>query len=214
MQDELTIGDKPIPNRNNKPGMVRSNTGTTRPQTENIPPGRPSGHRPMRSQEEAMRARRAAAKPSLSSRPREEEVLDIFADPNDSPRQRARRNSDTSIMERKPKLLDPEDQRRRLEKEKRHRDRKRAAEKAKKKAPLDVIDQLDATSIFGIGSKFNFFFFIILYLITLLIDVQHSIMMGHSMPATQNVIEKEVVVHQCKPSLKIQLTIHLVVEDL
>ncbi|THV48404.1 hypothetical protein BGAL_0250g00030 [Botrytis galanthina] len=150
--DELTIGDKPIPNRNNKPGMVRSNTGTTRPQAENIPPGRPSGHRPMRSQEEAMRARRAAAKPSLSSRPREEEVLDIFADPNDSPRQRARRNSDTSIMERKPKLLDPEDQRRRLEKEKRHRDRKRAAEKAKKKAPLDVIDQLDATSIFGIGT--------------------------------------------------------------
>ncbi|KAF7898480.1 hypothetical protein EAF00_004926 [Botryotinia globosa] len=150
--DELTIGDKPIPNRNTKPGMVRSNTGTSRPQAENIPPGRPSGHRPMRSQEEAMRARRAAAKPSLSSRPREEEVLDIFADPNDSPRQRARRNSDTSIMERKPKLLDPEDQRRRLEKEKRHRDRKRAAEKAKKKAPLDVIDQLDATSIFGIGT--------------------------------------------------------------
>ncbi|TGO39354.1 hypothetical protein BHYA_0055g00060 [Botrytis hyacinthi] len=149
--DELTIGDKPIPNRNNKPGMVRSNTGTTRPQAENIPPGRPSGHRPMRSQEEAMRARRAAPKPSLSSRPREE-VLDIFADPNDSPIQRARRNSDTSIMERKPKLLDPEDQRRRLEKEKRHRDRKRAAEKAKKKAPLDVIDQLDATSIFGIGT--------------------------------------------------------------
>ena len=56
-------------------------------------------------------------------------------------------------MERKPKLLDPEDERRRLEKEKRYRDRKRAADKTKKKAPLDVIDQLDATSIFGIGSR-------------------------------------------------------------
>ncbi|TEY74675.1 hypothetical protein BOTCAL_0071g00090 [Botryotinia calthae] len=149
--DELTLGDKPVPNRSSKPGMVRSNTGTTRPQGENVPPGRPSGHRPMRSQEEAMRARRAAGKPSIS-RPRKEEELDIFADPSDSPKRRARRNSDTSIMERKPKFLDPEDERRRLEKEKRHRDRKRAAEKTKKKAPLDVIDQLDATSIFGIGT--------------------------------------------------------------
>ncbi|KAI9641907.1 hypothetical protein NHQ30_009775 [Ciborinia camelliae] len=155
--DELTLGDKPkpVPNRSQKPPTMRSNSVNTQSspqgQVENIPPGRSSGHRPTRSQEEAMRARRAAGKPS-SSRPRKEEELDIFADPNDSPRRGARRNSDTSIADRKPKLLDPEDQRRRLEKEKRHRDRKRAQDKTKKKAPLDVIDQLDATSIFGIGA--------------------------------------------------------------
>ncbi|RAL66029.1 hypothetical protein DID88_005690 [Monilinia fructigena] len=154
--DELTLGDKPkpVPDRSQKPGMNRSST--TNPhsfdQVENIPPGRSSGHRPMRSQEEAMRARRANGKPSSSRPPRKEEELDIFADPNDSPKRRVRRNSDTSIMERKPKLLDPEDERRRIEKEKRHRDRKRAQDKTKKKAPLDVIDQLDATSIFGIGA--------------------------------------------------------------
>ncbi|ESZ94806.1 hypothetical protein SBOR_4825 [Sclerotinia borealis F-4128] len=123
--DELTLGNKPIPNRSQKPVLMRSNTGATQPppydQAENVPPGRPSGHRPMRSQEEAMRARRAHGKPS-SSRPRKEEELDIFADPNDSPRRRARRNSDTSIADRKPKLLDPEDERRRTERDKRHRD--------------------------------------------------------------------------------------------
>ncbi|APA11876.1 hypothetical protein sscle_08g066460 [Sclerotinia sclerotiorum 1980 UF-70] len=148
--DELTLGDKPVPDRSQKPGLMRSNTSANQ-QAENIPPGRPSGHRPMRSQEETMRARRPAGKPS-SSKPRKEEELDIFADPSDSPKRRARRNSDTSIMDRKPRLLDPEDERRRLEKEKRHRDRKRAQDKTKKKAPLDVIDQLDATSIFGIGA--------------------------------------------------------------
>lgn len=105
----------------------------------------------MRSQE-AMRATRANGEPP-SSRPRQEDELDIFADPNDSPKQGGRRNSDTSVMERKPKLLDPEDERRRLEKEKRHRNRKRTQDKTKKKNPLDVIDQLDATSIFGIGGR-------------------------------------------------------------
>ncbi|QSZ36550.1 hypothetical protein DSL72_006430 [Monilinia vaccinii-corymbosi] len=150
--DELTLGEKPTPNRSQKPGMHRSSTAqpSSYDKVENVPPGRSSGHRPMRSQEEATRAR-AHGKPS-SSRPRKEEELDIFADPNDSPRRRARRNSETSIMDRKTKLLDPEDERRRIEKEKRHRDRKRAQDKTKKKAPLDVIDQLDATSIFGIGA--------------------------------------------------------------
>ncbi|KAB8294921.1 hypothetical protein EYC80_006878 [Monilinia laxa] len=136
--DELTLGDKPkpVPDRSQKPGMNRSNTTNPHPF----------------DQEEAIRARRTNGKPSSSRPPRKQEELDIFADPSDSPRRRARRNSDTSIMERKPKLLDPEDERRRIEKDKRHHDRKRAQDKTKKKAPLDVIDQLDATSIFGIGA--------------------------------------------------------------
>ncbi|KAM3078708.1 hypothetical protein ACMFMG_006574 [Clarireedia jacksonii] len=141
--DELTISDKPapVPNRNNKPPPPpRSISERTQPPIygslrENV---RPGGHRPNRSRdEEGMRARKA--KQTLE--------LDIFADPNESPKPRARRNSDTSIVG--SKLLDPEDERRRLEREKRHRRREKDR---KPKNPLDIIDQLDATSIFGTGA--------------------------------------------------------------
>jgi hypothetical protein len=101
---------------------------------------RPGGHRLNRSRdEEAFRAKKG----------RQNLELDIFADPNESPKRTARRNSDTSIVG--GKLLDPEDERRRLEREKRHRRREKDR---KPKNPLDIIDQLDATSIFGTGGEF------------------------------------------------------------
>ncbi|PQE24447.1 Pal1 cell morphology protein [Rutstroemia sp. NJR-2017a BBW] len=139
--DELTLVDKPVPNRSNKPPPPpRSITDRGQPPAygsmrENV---RPGGHRINRSRdEEALRAKKA----------RQNLELDIFADPNESPKTRVRRNSDTSIVG--GKLLDPEDERRRLEREKRNRRREKDR---KPKNPLDIIDQLDATSIFGTGA--------------------------------------------------------------
>ena len=61
-------------------------------------------------------------------------------------------------MER-PKLLDPEDERRRRERrrrerEARHRDGKSRSSK-KTNYQLDIIDKLDVTSIYGTGSKWS-----------------------------------------------------------
>ena len=100
---------------------------------------------------------------------REQPTLDIFADSNTSkprepsrPREsrRARRNSDSSLMERPGKALDPEDEKRRRERrhrerEARHRDRD-GKHRTKGKIPsrrLDAIDKLDVTSIYGTGRK-------------------------------------------------------------
>lgn len=122
----------------------------------------PPRHRPTRSQEEALRARKPGA--SRSSRPAGE--LDIFADPDPSTSKsgsrRVRRNSDSSVMSKNSKLLDPEDEkrrseRRRRERERRHRDRDGKESSSKGKKPdrkLDVIDKLDVTSIYGTGCKF------------------------------------------------------------
>src|SRR5271156_5906044 len=115
-------------------------------------------HRPTRSQEEAMRARRAAT--GIPGRPRAPNgELNIFADP-ESPRKsgerRVRRNSDSSLMERNGKPLDPEKKRQeRRRREHRHREREREAGKDPKsrKGRLDIIDQLDATSIYGTGRE-------------------------------------------------------------
>ena len=61
-------------------------------------------------------------------------------------------------MER-PKLLDPEDERRRRERrrrerEARHRDGKPRSSK-KANYQLDIIDKLDVTSIYGTGSEWH-----------------------------------------------------------
>ncbi|RYC61455.1 hypothetical protein CHU98_g4766 [Xylaria longipes] len=112
------------------------------PRGENIPPqGRgvsSSSHRPSRSQEEALKARKAQAgtngsKPAGGSPQRRSEP-------------RLRRNSDSSVME-KP-ITDEERKLREMrqrDRERRHRDGKTRPRK------LDVIDQLDATSIYGTG---------------------------------------------------------------
>jgi len=123
------------------------------------PPGQ--GHRPSRSQEEAMRARRLAGG-SSGHKQRPSGELDIFADPaspeassSRSPgARRTRRNSDSSVISKNGRLLDPEDEKRRLERKRRERRNKDKESKDKlRKADrkLDVIDQLDATSIYGTG---------------------------------------------------------------
>ncbi|KAL8387188.1 hypothetical protein RB595_010094 [Gaeumannomyces hyphopodioides] len=118
---------------------------------ENVPPpGRrgppPPNHRPTRSQEEAMRARRMhGSGPSGSSN-----------SPGRRGDRRPRRNSESSVLSAdKEKTLTEEEKKardqRRKERERRHRSRD---SKDKTKPPsrkLDIIDQLDATSIYGTG---------------------------------------------------------------
>lgn len=72
---------------------------------------------------------------------------------------RPRRNSDTSIMEREKPLTEEEKklrEMRRRERERRHRERKEGDAKDPKKPSkrLDLIDQLDATSIYGTGREY------------------------------------------------------------
>ncbi|TVY33139.1 Protein PAL1 [Lachnellula occidentalis] len=154
--DNLTLNDRPA-RSNEMRAPVRSNTDRLPPpytsvagsgRSENVPPR----HRPSRSQEEALRARKPAAKP----RPAGE--LDIFADPTESSssRRRVRRNSDSSVMSKASrKVLDPEEEKKRSERRRRERrHRERDAKDGKTKKPdrkLDIIDKLDVTSIYGTG---------------------------------------------------------------
>ena len=173
LQDNLTLNDKApvISNGSMLPPPPRSIIGDKMPpppytstaRGENVPPRGPPGHRPSRSQEEAMRARRVAGSGSSYSKPRPTGDLDIFADPTEassSRRQegrRPRRNSDSSVADRKP--LDPEEEkkrqeRRRRERERRHRERDGKDPKSRKPdRKLDIIDKLDVTSIYGTGCK-------------------------------------------------------------
>ncbi len=163
MQDNLTLSDKPAPSNGVRPS-TRPNNGATLPprysavsRGENVPPRAPLGHRPSRSQEEAMRARRAG--PSTSGRSHPTPELDIFADPSESPKRsearRIRRNSESSVADRKP--LDPEEEKKRQERrrrERRHRDREGSSSRSKKPdRKLDIIDKLDVTSIYGTGRE-------------------------------------------------------------
>ncbi|PWY87511.1 Pal1-domain-containing protein [Aspergillus heteromorphus CBS 117.55] len=114
--------------------------------------------------------------PSSRERPerREKDSLDIFADPPKTSSgarsgqrdRRPRRNSESSIMERTPKLVDTEDERRRRERRRRERearykdgkevkdgkDPKDGKSRSKKtNYHMDIIDKLDVTSIYGTG---------------------------------------------------------------
>lgn len=119
------------------------------PRGENMPPpGRrgppPPNHKPSRSQEEALRARR--------QRPNGD-------GPNSPPRRtgpgsgRGRRNSESSLSER-PALTEEE---RRARDKRRREERKRRENRDKPPRThrdMDLIDKLDATSIYGTGRKF------------------------------------------------------------
>jgi hypothetical protein len=67
-----------------------------------------------------------------------------------------RRNSDSSVADRK---LDPEEEKKRQERKRRERERRhreRAEKDPKSRKPdrkLDIIDKLDVTSIYGTGCK-------------------------------------------------------------
>lgn len=128
------------------------------------PKPQPTGYRPAppRPDKNGASARQPSSRERLTRR--EHDPLDIFADPPSKSKgarsrdheRRPRRNSESSIMERTPKLLDPEDdrrrrERRRREREGRHRDGKSRSKKTNYQ--LDIIDKLDVTSIYGTGSK-------------------------------------------------------------
>ena len=108
----------------------------------------PPGHRPSHSKEERERMAGRSQRPTGQ--------LDIFADPPDMAKvreRRPRRNSDTSIIsgEKTRKFLDPDDERRRLER--RQRDAKRHGRSKPASRRLDIIDKLDVTSIYGTGRE-------------------------------------------------------------
>jgi hypothetical protein len=108
----------------------------------------PPGHRPSHSKDERERMAGRSRGPIGQ--------LDIFADPPDMAKvreRRLRRNSDTSIIsgEKTRKFLDPDDERRRLER--RQRDAKRHGKSKPASRRLDIIDKLDVTSIYGTGRK-------------------------------------------------------------
>ncbi|CAL3962241.1 hypothetical protein PZA11_000544 [Diplocarpon coronariae] len=165
--DNLTLDDRPSSGIAMRPPPRASTSDMNPPppytsRGENIPPRVPlkgaPAHRPSRSQEEAMRARRAAAGSSSPSKPvPSRQELDIFADPVDSytarrpDSRRFRRNSDSSVMS---KATDEEEKkrqerRRRERRERREREGKDPKRKADRK--LDIIDKLDVTSIYGTG---------------------------------------------------------------
>ncbi|KAK5626833.1 hypothetical protein RRF57_002548 [Xylaria bambusicola] len=142
--NSLDINDSTTKKPQPRPSGKRSDTDRPfrgPPRGENIPPqgrGPSSSHRPTRSQEEALKARRM--QPGTNgSRP-------TGGSPQRRPEPRLRRNSDSSVME-KP-ITDEERRMREMrqrDRERRHRDGKSRPKK------LDIIDQLDATSIYGTG---------------------------------------------------------------
>ncbi|OTB01815.1 hypothetical protein M426DRAFT_25275 [Hypoxylon sp. CI-4A] len=147
MFDNLILDDGDAKSRSTsgRPSISRPPTNGP-PRGENNPPrgrgGPPPSHKPTRSQEEAMRARRMHSASNGGDK--------LMPSPQKkSTERRPRRNSDSSMME-KPPLTDEEKKARELrrkERERRHRDGK----DKKTGRKLDIIDQLDATSIYGTG---------------------------------------------------------------
>ncbi|KAJ3498879.1 hypothetical protein NLG97_g773 [Lecanicillium saksenae] len=112
------------------------------------PPLNMKKHRPTKSQEEALRARRLAQ----GSRP------GASRSPQRKPQRRPRRNSDSSIMDFDIKPITEEERKmieeKRREKEKLRREGRDGKDKGRSSRPsrrIDIIDQLDATSIYGTG---------------------------------------------------------------
>ncbi|KAL5353393.1 hypothetical protein ACLOAV_001429 [Pseudogymnoascus australis] len=157
--DELTLDDKPSGSRSQSQRPTRTMTDTTR--AENTPPNGSVSHRPTRSQEQNRRPPGPLGPPRTDKpqprRPANE--LDIFADPVDAKpnERRPRRNSDSSLMggpSGSGKALDPVEEKKRQDRrrrERRHREREALKDPKKPSRKLDIIDQLDATSIYGMG---------------------------------------------------------------
>ncbi|KAJ6786790.1 hypothetical protein PWT90_03131 [Aphanocladium album] len=112
------------------------------------PPLNMKKHRPTKSQEEALRARRLAqgSRPGASKSPQRK------------PQRRPRRNSESSIMDFDIKPITDEERKmieeKRREKEKLRREGRDGKDKGRSSRPsrrIDIIDQLDATSIYGTG---------------------------------------------------------------
>ncbi|KAK1148725.1 hypothetical protein N8T08_008610 [Aspergillus melleus] len=154
-------------------------TGNTRDLFENLSLGsapQPTGYRPAPPPPTKPQVNGASVRPPPASRERpdrrQKDPLDIFADPvrpskpsgssGSRPRdreRRPRRNSESSVMDRTPKLIEVDDEKRR--RERRRREKERSERGDSKKDPksrskknnyqLDIIDKLDVTSIYGTG---------------------------------------------------------------
>lgn len=152
-----------------------------------------------------MRARKVA--PGSFSRPRPPTgELNIFADPSESGKsteRRVRRNSESSIGDRNGKPTEPDDEEKkrqdRRRRERRHREAGKDQKNRKPDRKLDIIDQLDATSIYGTGREFP----IIIDSCYFLIRSQFSIMTDLLMLATLIATGKAADELPCKPSQKI-----------
>lgn len=113
-------------------------------------------------------------------------------------------------MER-PKVMDPEEERRRRERrrrerEARHRDGKsrdgKSSRSKKANYHMDIIDKLDVTSIYGTGSELSLSIGLNAYANLF----QCFITTDRSMPVTLTGTARACAQHQCKHSPKIPLT--------
>lgn len=147
-QDRLTLTDSP---------PLASARTTRAPRSENVPPplNGPSGNVLAQSQEGRARARTNGKPRGAAHNP------DIFADPQDASKsqRKPRRNSDSSIIDKK---TSPEEERKRRERRAREKGRDiksgTSSSSGRPKKPshrLDVIDKLDVTSIYGMGCGFS-----------------------------------------------------------
>ena len=156
-QNNLALDNRPV---NNSTSIADPAAYAQRPaRPENVPPAKrfgPSSHQVSRSQEMEQQRLRNGGKP------RGPQALDIFADPADTSKTlRPRRNSESSLVDKSGKMSSDDEkrrrERRRRDRETRHRDgRPRAHGSSTTKKPsrkLDIIDQLDVTSIYGTGCK-------------------------------------------------------------
>ncbi|KAK0633201.1 Pal1 cell morphology protein-domain-containing protein [Immersiella caudata] len=145
----LSLDDKkspPLRPDGNRPPPSRR--GPPPPGRENIPPGRrgpPPNHRPTRSQEEALRARRMQSNGENST------PFDASRSPQRRPDRRPRRNSESSVMESDRIMTEEERKQRDLRRKERERRHREGRDKKPVNRKLDIIDQLDATSIYGTG---------------------------------------------------------------
>jgi hypothetical protein len=141
--DNLLIDDgsgkKPLPRPDGSKAPVGRPGGP--PRGENVPPrnrGPPSSHRPTRSQEEALKARRLQAGPKGN-----------VDSPQKRSERRPRRNSESSLLDIE-KPLTEEEKKAREKRRERERER-RPKDKSRQTRRIDLIDQLDATGIYGSG---------------------------------------------------------------
>ncbi|KAK3898519.1 protein PAL1 [Staphylotrichum tortipilum] len=141
----------PRPDGAAKPPPPGGRRGPPAPYRDGAPPpnrrGPPPNHRPTRSQEEALRARRENG--DRGDKP------DPSRSPQRRPERRPRRNSDSSIMDADKSMTEEEKKQRDARRRERERERERRHRENRDKKPptrrLDIIDQLDATSIYGTG---------------------------------------------------------------
>lgn len=133
-KDSLTLDNNKKPSGSSNPTQRDQ-----RPPSKAQPGSRPVNHRPTKSQEEALKAARRRQEPSSKA--------ESSRSPNRKSR-RPRRNSDSSLIsfDVRPTPAD---------KDRARRDGKDRTKSGKPSRRLDIIDQLDATSIYGTGCTYH-----------------------------------------------------------